>query len=197
MTKPGFQVVAAVAWLAMAAACDATGELARESASGSEPSSTAGSASSDAIDPNRVLADLSKEYPGFAGYSFDDPSGTLNIHSSDRNIDAEGVRAAIVKLLAGAGEELRSAPLQVLPATFDYQELHASYEEIEGAIFPHPDWVRFVYSDIDELNNRVELAFEDDASRAWAVGRIAALGVPPDAVVVVISPPVRNDVGGD
>lgn len=117
--------------------------------------------------------------PGFAGISFD-TDGRATIHVTDVERPAPGVRD-LLRATAGA---------RLAPARYDFREL-ARFKrqarpllDVEGA----------VYVDLDEAGNRIRIAIDrGDAflTRLDVEGRLAAHGLPADAVEIVEVEPIR------
>jgi len=130
-------------------------------------------------DPNEVA----QAVPGFAGY-FLDARGRPTVYLTDAS-----QRPAAEQALAGwlSSRGFAAASLQVRKARYDWNQLHAWYNQVwttalsvSGAVF----------SDVDEGNNRLRFGGADLGAVSTITAAVAAAGVPNDAFVVEQAAPI-------
>jgi hypothetical protein len=146
-------------------------------------------------DANAVLAQITSDLPGFAGYARDPASGVFQVFSTDPNMDpnrAREVLGALPGIQIGDSEVI-----VIVPVEHDYASLTDWYQTAMDAIFPLPPWVQWVYSDVDESTNTIVFAFADEKSRAWGEDRALAAGVPGAVLRVILADPAKPDEGDD
>lgn len=163
------------------------------------------------LDHDGHMAQLARDLPGFAGHYADGEvfvvrmSGEGHPHAIVRT----AVRDLMERLHPRANDVTRAFRdtqldrMVVLPAEYDFAQLHAWYHVFLREVWP-TGAVR--YSDIDERENRIQIAARSEEDRAQIAAELEGLGVPPEAVQLGTMDPIRplasltsnvtNEVGG-
>jgi hypothetical protein len=141
---------------------------------------------------NQEFASLAAEKipGGFGGWFFDD-EGVLHVYLKDTRVRGAAI-AALQSHLAGRTFSLRGrgldiANMRVLEGQYDFVELNGWFDrldslfQVEGVVF----------TDIDEMKNRLVVGVLDDSVRRAAQATLADTGVPPEAVLFEVTPPMR------
>jgi len=135
------------------------------------------------------LARIAQEVPGFAGY-FVDSRGVLNVRMSSRAAaqvrTAAGVRQALGPRVAPLGVDMAARQVNVLEADFDFLQLHA----IHRAVRPVFGVSGVVFTDADEIRNRVVIGVENASAAAAVQHALGMLAVDRRAVEIVPSDPI-------
>jgi hypothetical protein len=134
----------------------------------------------------RAFAAAAEEFPGSAGFYFDEAGGLIVRHVNPARGPAfaewvlENVPIATRGRLGGS----RPAPL-ALPADYDYLSLASWRESATYNILPR-DGVHFV--DFDEVKNRVVIGVRDETFFDATWKAVEAAGIPKAAVNVAVMP---------
>ncbi|MGH7606279.1 MAG: hypothetical protein ACREME_02985, partial [Gemmatimonadales bacterium] len=137
----------------------------------------------------RAFQDLSNAVPEFAGYLADD-NGALVILVTDltKSLDAitavaELARSRNLRLVLRA---LNASPPRTLPADFTFTELK-DWRERLTTILDGAEGILLL--DLDERANRILVGVAHKDLLSAVEGRVRALGVPTDAVVLQVRGP--------
>ncbi len=135
------------------------------------------------------LVQLSRQVPGFGGYFFDD-DGDLNVYLKDLRQEP-GARAALAEVVRNRPERSkqpwsRPAEIVVRRGQFDFAQL----DEWRGRVAAVAAMNGIHVLDTDEAANRIFVGVADEETQARVLSRLDAIGVPRNAVVVAVEPPV-------
>jgi hypothetical protein len=135
--------------------------------------------------PSRDPLELGRKVPGFGGFYFD-AEGAPSVYLRDPSGRA-AVQAALAPFFQDQG--LDPSQLRVLRGDFDYNQLDDWFEKVSPAALAVPGAVSI---DLDEASNRIRIGVEHASARTGVLNRVAAAGVPADAVVVEETEPIRS-----
>ena len=130
-----------------------------------------------------VMADIAAEAPGFAGMLLDPvDNNILLVKTTQPDTDISVYKAAIVARFP----EMSSKRFELINAKYDFAQLSEWYTLI-APLYSVPG---LVYTDVDEVRNKIVIGVETEADRAPMERKIAELPIPPDAIGVVVTGPV-------
>lgn len=130
-----------------------------------------------------LMADIAAEAPGFAGMLLDPvDNNILLVKTTQPGTDVSVYKAAIIARLP----EMSSKRFELVNATYDFAQLSAWY----ALITPLYSMPGLVFTDIDEVRNKIVIGVETEADRAPMERKIAELPIPSDAIEVAIVGPV-------
>jgi hypothetical protein len=134
---------------------------------------------------------LTAELPGFGGYYFD-AQGDLNVYLTDTSREA-AARAKLADVARTRGERrnnpwTRPAEIIVRHGEFDFAQLDTWNRRLSAALGGSGVTV----IDSDEVANKVFVGIAEESKRGAVLALIAAAGVPREAVVVDVVPPVQR-----
>jgi hypothetical protein len=139
-----------------------------------------------------VFADLSRQVPGgFAGVVYDRPSnawrGTRPTTGGPVLLLTNPSQAAAAKsALAPALPHFDVAGAEVRPARWTFAQLYDWYRYLgQQSIWSGSN---VTMSDIDEVNNRIEVGVRDEQARTTLKAQLSSMGLPCDLVHVLIVP---------
>jgi hypothetical protein len=120
--------------------------------------------------------------PGFAGYFL--ANGTPTVYLTDTS-----QRSAAAQALAGwlSSRGFTAASLEVRQAKYDWNQLHAWYNQVAPAALSVPG---AVFGDVDEGNNRIRFG-GTGAALASLTAAVAGAGIPSDAFAVELASPLK------
>ncbi len=122
---------------------------------------------------------------GFGGF-FLDRQGTPTVYLTDTS-ERGAAQRALAPFFARHG--LDASRLQVLRADFEHARLASWFEQASPEALAVPGAV-FAY--LDEASNRLRIGVADDAAGTGVGRALAALGIPPAAVIVEQTAPIRQ-----
>lgn len=138
---------------------------------GATPSQTGGMT----IDERFVQ--LAREVPGFGGY-YRDAAGNLNVVLTNPAAQGEAARAALAPVL----ESGRGRGMIMRQGGYDFAQLQGWREQVDPVVLGI-DGV--VFTDVNEVTNRVEIGISDAAARAHVRGAVSGLSIPRAALALV------------
>jgi hypothetical protein len=172
-------------FVVLAAACDVPRSPV---ASDGTPSPRGPVAARSFVGLDGEFAELAREVPGFGGYYFS-ASGELSVVVTDP-ARADAVRDAVARRAprhgAPAGDLEPASAIRVVKGDYGFDQLADWNQRLipllgQGVVF----------TDADEVANRVRVGVADDATAARVRGELARLGVPREAVIVEHAAPVQ------
>ena len=121
---------------------------------------------------------------GFGGF-FVDRAGAPIIYLTDT-----GERGAAERALAPffAARGIDASRLRVLHADFDYARLETWFDQASPEALAIPG---AIFADLDEASNRLRIGVGSAGAGAEVQRAVAALGIPPGAVIVEQASPIR------
>jgi hypothetical protein len=132
---------------------------------------------------------IAREMPGFGGF-FYDADGSLNVvlTPAAARLSAADVAAGLRGHLEELGVDPRAIQrLRVRRGEYDFLQLDALHRRVT----PLLGIGGVVFTDADEVANRVRIGVENAAAEAAVRNALAMLGVPGEAVIVSRAEPVR------
>ena len=136
-----------------------------------------------AIGFDYLMADIAAEAPGFAGMLVDPvDNNILFVKTTKPDTDVSVYKAAIVARFP----EMSSKRFELVNAKYDFAQLSEWYTLITP-IYSVPG---LVYTDVDEVRNKIVIGVETEADRGPMERKIAELPIPPDAIEVVTGPSI-------
>lgn len=123
--------------------------------------------------------------PGFGGY-FLDETGVPTVYLTDPNRRPEAEQA-LAGFLADRG--FTAADLRVRQGSYDWLQLDAWHEQAWAQVLAVTG---AVYTDIDEGANRLRFGGVDGAALQGIADVLARLGIPSDASIVELTPPIEQ-----
>jgi hypothetical protein len=136
------------------------------------------------------FARIAEELPGFGGMYYDE-AGTLNVVMAG---DALRMSTAAVASALQAGATVLGVPAAELQAMslqqgqYDFLTLRQIHSRL-GSVFSISG---VVYTDVDEVANRVRIGIEEGVSEAQIEQELQRLGVPREAVIISITEPIQR-----
>jgi hypothetical protein len=128
------------------------------------------------------MADIAAEAPGFAGMLLDPvDNNILLVKTTKPETDVSVYKAAIVARFP----EMSSKRFELINATYDFAQLSEWYALIDP-LYGLPG---LVYTDVDEVRNKIVIGVETEADRGPMEQKIAELPIPPEAIEVVVTGP--------
>lgn len=127
---------------------------------------------------------LARGVPGFGGF-FLDGGGRPTVYLADAAQRGSASRALSPFLQAHG---LDPADLQVRPADFAYDRLERWFDALSPEALNLPGTV---YTDLDEASNRLRIGVAYGADQGAVRGALGRLGIPPSAVILQETAPVR------
>jgi hypothetical protein len=146
-----------------------------------EPPDLRQTAQAPSLDP----LELGRKVSGFGGFYFD-AGGAPTVYMRDPT-GRGAVQAALGPFFQDQG--LDPSQLRVLRGGFDYNQLEEWFEKVSPAALAVPG---AVFADLDEASNRIRIGVEHASARTGVLNRVAAAGIPADAVVVDETEPIRS-----
>lgn len=145
-----------------------------------------------ATSPQRVRGEeadffaLARELPGFGGY-FYDAQGNLVAYLKDRTQSGKAsallgtvLTKAREKMPAERQAKFKEGQVLIRQGQFAFAELAAWRDQLtESSVLDLPG---VVFTDADEVQNRVVIAVNDAATRAQVAQELSTLGIPTEAV---------------
>ncbi len=129
-----------------------------------------------------LMADIAAEAPGFAGMLLDPvDNNILLVKTTKPDTDVSVYKAAIVARFP----EMSSKRFELINATYDFAKLSAWY----ALIAPLYGLPGLVFTDIDEVRNKIVIGVRTEADLAPMEQKIAELPIPSDAIEVVVRGP--------
>jgi hypothetical protein len=123
--------------------------------------------------------------PSFGGLFLDYDRGLLFAYSTDLSADVvPAFRRGIAEVFGRT--ELDRYALAVLPGRFTFRQLRTWHDLARAEVLGLPG---VVLLDTDDRANRLSIGVTDSTAGAIAQRRLAALGVPSDAIVIVQAEP--------
>lgn len=134
-------------------------------------------------DPDGELAAIAKRVPAFGGFYVDGSS--LNVWLTD---DGESLEEAVQEILSIYGyHDLADLTPTALPAKYSFMQLFCWHNGPMLEVWT--DGV--IFTDIDDMRNRLTVAVEDLATQGPAVrARLVEAGIPLEAVDVIEEEPI-------
>jgi hypothetical protein len=179
-----FSVVVLSALFAMLLTSDAGNAV--TSAGNSNPAALPGPAQIDEIETaDDRFAAVARQVPDFGGMFFDQ-DGTLQVYMLGQKGPAnEALIASLDDVITreiGRGERLSGRGIEVLEAQYSFLDLYRWQQQMSPEMLALPD---VVFTDIDEMTNRLRIGITDSPGRAEAVEEyLSKLGVPREAVLI-------------
>jgi hypothetical protein len=136
---------------------------------------------------------IAHEIPGFGGWYFDG-AGTLNVvmAAGTRPMAEAEVQSRLMPHLAAMGQDPGVAGNAVMRlGDYDFIQLDAMHHRVMNVL----SLPGVVYTDADEVTNRVAVGVENAATAAAVEHALAMLDVPNEAVVIRVTAPFRPTVG--
>jgi hypothetical protein len=136
---------------------------------------------------------IAQEIPGFGGFYYDG-AGTLNVVMAPtmRPLAEAEVRSRLAPRLEAMGQDPSAVQGAVFHAgEYDFAALDALHRRASSVL----SLAGVVFTDADEVLNRVTVGVENAAAAAAVEHALAMLGVPTEAVVLRESAPVRASLG--
>jgi hypothetical protein len=179
-----FSVVVLSALFAMLLTSDSGNAV--TSAGNSNPAALPGPAQIDEIETaDDRFAAVARQVPDFGGMFFDQ-DGTLQVYMLGQKGPAnEALIASLDDVITreiGRGERLSGRGIEVLEAQYSFLDLYRWQQQMSPEMLALPD---VVFTDIDEMTNRLRIGITDSPGRAEAVEEyLSKLGVPREAVLI-------------
>lgn len=137
------------------------------------------------------FVDVALQAPGFGG-AFLDSSGVLVFHLTDMSQEA-AARSALARLLdpprVSAGGRLTTGEMRAVRGQYDFIQLRNWLASARSRILNVPG---VVYVDVDETRNRIAVGVQTGQAATIVESAFTSLGVPREAVIVRLSPPVER-----
>ena len=134
-----------------------------------------------------TYAQMARDNPGFAGVYLDPDGKTLHVLVKKSASPAE---TAAVERAVRAHLARYDGPIEIEPAKYDFAELKEWYDRMRSVVGSVPG---LVFTDIDEVKNRLSVGVETEEGRQLIEQRLAELGMPKDLVEIEISGPIVLD----
>lgn len=133
---------------------------------------------------------LARVVPGFAGVGFDE-NHVLVVHLTaiGSALQAAAPVEALLKSLGRDDAAALVSSMTVQPATYDFLQL----AQWRRAILRYPDVRGITKSDVDERNNKINLAGSDAGTVAELTAIARELKIPDSAITINVEPPVIPD----
>lgn len=155
------------------------------------------SSDTGAANPDLLVMDVAYDVPGFVGFHFDNQSGDYVIRSTAADIDLEQVKDSLLRHGALREEQIANSELVLELVQTEPVGLTELLQEVTDKVIsrlPYQYRADIGFWDVDEINNRVLVAFTSEEARKWAINEIAErIDAPPGAIVVVFESPGQDD----
>jgi hypothetical protein len=149
----------------------------------------AGAAPPRPRDIDEQFAAIAQNTPSFGGMYLDEERDVLYVHSWDSTPGASHMAEQAVR--AVFGDKHPGSRIQVVLARYGFQELKQWEERMAPGVLA----VRgVVETDIDDRSNRLTVGIESADEREAVEERLAELGIPGEAVNIVETPAVTQEV---
>ena len=163
------------------------------SASKSNPAALPVPAQNDDENYDERLARIAKQFPGFAGVSFD-LDGTLQVYMAGQSGPAnEALTSLLNDVLTseiGGGVPLSSRGMEFRDVKYNFLELYQWQQQVTPEVLAIPG---VISSDIGEDTNKLQIAITNEKGTAEAVEEaLSKLGIPRDMVGVNVSEPIEQ-----
>jgi hypothetical protein len=138
-----------------------------------------------------VFVRIAGEVPGFGGFFYDD-AGTLNIVQAPaaERLSLGELQSRLAPHLRSIGQDAAAARNAVVrQGEYDFIQLHAMHRRVS----PLLGLGGVVFTDADEVANRVRIGVEDAAAAAAVARHLAMTGVPREAVIITETAPIRTE----
>jgi hypothetical protein len=124
---------------------------------------------------------IARDVPGFGGFYYDE-AGTLNVVMAAAQPLSRGeVQNRLVASLEAMGHDPAAARNAVVrEGQYDFIQLDAMHQRVSSVL----SLAGTVFTDADEVRNRVVIGVENDAAAANVERAVAMLGLPSGAVVI-------------
>jgi hypothetical protein len=138
-----------------------------------------------------TFSQIASEIPGFGGLYFDE-RGIPNVYMAPVDGVAAPSAAALASQLnsrlraRGLAGDISAADLIIRPGAYDFAQLGAFHRDVVP-VLSSPG---VVFTDADETTNRIVVGIEEGVSEAAIQELIQELGVPIDAVTIVVTEPI-------
>jgi hypothetical protein len=136
-----------------------------------------------------LLAGVAGRLPAFGGMFVDEERDVLYVHSTD--LSAVAGTMAEEAVTAVFGDKRPAGRIQVLPAHYGFRELKEWHDRLTPDVLGMPG---VVMTDIDDRSNRLTVGVESLESKGDVEDKLFALGVPLEAVNIVETPPVAQEL---
>jgi hypothetical protein len=135
------------------------------------------------------LAGVARRWPAFGGIFVDEERDVLYVYSWDQSAGAAAAAEEAVTALFG--NDRPAGRIQVLPAQYRFHELKEWHDRLTPDVLTVPG---VVMTDIDERSNRLTVGVESLEVKGAVEDRLFQLVVPAEAVNIVETPPVVQEV---
>ncbi|MEX0785115.1 MAG: hypothetical protein WD939_00615 [Dehalococcoidia bacterium] len=139
-----------------------------------------------------IYAQIANDIPGFAGVRLGLDGETIQVFFAGDGDDVESAALQAVTAVFQARGAPRPTKIEVLPAEYDFAELSMWYRTLTSGVWTVPG---IVFTDIDEVRNRLSIGVETQEAWDLLERRLAELGIPREVVHLEISEPIAEDVG--
>lgn len=153
---------------------------------------------SSGLSLDEQLLEMSKRDPAFGGM-FVDADGRLTMYVRDDALAAQDGRSRLATMSVDAltsfrgNEQIAEAAatrrINVLPAKFSFTQLYDWHEQAKAVVLGVPG---VVLTDISEDRNRLRVGVETAELAGSVRRRLANAAIPSDAVIVELTPPMRQ-----
>lgn len=143
------------------------------------------------------LLDMAKRDPGFGGM-FIDSDGRLTMYVMPKALEAQDGHSRLAAMSVDAITTFRendqvtdaaaTRRINVIPAQYSFISLYDWHQRLASHVLSGP---RVVLTDISESSNRLRVGVEGPDGAQYVRERMAALGIPQDAVVIELTKPFR------
>jgi hypothetical protein len=156
---------------------------------GSEQDRTDGTREARVRTVDDLLAGVAKRLPAFGGMFVDEEKDVLYVYSWDLSAGAGAIAEEAVTAVFGDKRPARR--IQVLPGHFGFSDLKGWHDRLTPDVLGMPG---VVMTDIDDRSNRLTVGVESLESKGDVEDKLFALGVPLEAVNIVETPPVVQEL---
>jgi hypothetical protein len=132
------------------------------------------------------LTQIAERVPGFGGIFYGE-DGALNVvMAGGGQVQAGTVRQSLAGHLSALGVDVDAQPVRVVRGRYDFAQLNAKHQAVAGLL--RIDNV--VFTDADEVANRVTIGVADEATASAVMAQIAMLNLPVDAFRTAVVEPI-------
>jgi hypothetical protein len=137
-----------------------------------------------------TFVQIAREVPGFGGLYYDAAGELVVVMAASATTD----RTAVASALREHARQLRIEPagistMRVREGRYDFIQLDAMHRGVVAVL----GLAGTVFTDADEVRNRVVIGVEDDAAAAAVRRHLTMLALPTDAVIVERAAPIQAE----
>jgi len=149
-----------------------------EGLSSSGPAETASAVMATPVGADHRFLSLAQQIPGFAGYYYTGSEGILVVRVTSGESQEQVITSVLSSLDPVRRDE--TSDVMLLPAEFSFRELYSWRTDLDHVL----NLPQVVYTDVDEVRNRVVVGIEEPAVRATIQAEAARLSIPEGALIV-------------